>query len=103
MSTSVTCKVRGWEDQPAELEAGERLADMWVSGTRSCQVIKYEGHYYVSVGNLFGSQTVRAPSADEAFKIIDWSNALGCQPRPRASDVKKAHPTWEFFIDGEWK
>lgn len=101
-------KVRNWTDQPTNLEEGEHLAGLWVADARRAQVIKCEGLFYVSVGNLFSSQTIRVPDAEEALKVIDWIDRCGSKERqeersPKARDVKKEHPTWEFFIDGEWQ
>jgi len=66
---------RKWNDQPVAVERGEVLCEIIARqevGNVVVEVrrIDYEVGYHVTAGNLFGSQTVHAPDANSAFKVI---------------------------------
>jgi len=62
---------RKWSDQPVVVEEGEILCEFSI-GTTTIEVrrIDYEVGYYVTVGNFFGSQTVKTPDANTTFRLI---------------------------------
>ena len=63
-----------WRDQP-EFECFEAITELLMHGSRMVQVAKvsYKGElgYMVTCGNLFGSQTILVPNADEALKALN--------------------------------
>jgi len=63
--------VRKWTDQPEFLEEGKHLCSCR-AGDKSVQVIvDWLGIHYVTVGNLFVSQTIKCGAASDAFKCLD--------------------------------
>jgi len=65
---------RGWSSQPVEVEDHEILCDFFHKGLG--QVVEIRKGYFVTVGNLFGSQTIKVPNADTALRIIDALSKL---------------------------
>ena len=80
------CVVRSWTDQPAFLEEGKNLLR-----TGEVQVIKVEDDYFVTKGSLFGSQTIKAKDADDAFKAVNLFNRASGE---RPLDIGKHG--WDF-------
>ncbi len=74
---------RTWEDQPEELERTITLACFYLK-VRSVEVRKdlAQNVYYVSAGNIFGSETLRCSDADAVFRVI---HVLGGIPERRRS------------------
>lgn len=82
---------KDWTDQPAEIAATIGMATI---STRGHSVVVYRGpdaigpygawrNYYITIGNLFGSQTVEVPSADHALTMLGMiSDALAEERRP---------------------
>lgn len=68
---------RKWTDQPAFLADATSICDSYIGNCRSIQVMKHKGLYYVTVGNLFSSGTVRVVGADEAIEAIGIIAGLG--------------------------
>lgn len=73
----VTRSMRSWKDQPMELEQTEIVARFRVERfptievrRRPASVVDAE-RWYVTIGSLFGSQTLRCLSAAVAFRVID--------------------------------
>jgi len=62
---------RGWDDQPKLLERIPLV--LHTSIEANVVEVRHGGgaFYYVTVGNLFGSQTIECDSADVAFGIIE--------------------------------
>lgn len=70
---------KSWTDQPDEVESAEILSQFTVKGLHGTVTIEMRKgrfsfdaspRYYVTAGNLFGSQTVLCDSADVAFKVL---------------------------------
>lgn len=66
-------KVRRWSDQPTVLEQGVSLATVRLLNV-STQVTCVDNTYYVTAGNLFGSETIKVKDANDALRALD---ALG--------------------------
>jgi len=61
-----------WEDQPCFLKEGVYVfPNISLRMGFSCQIIYLGGFYYLSVGNLFGSQTVKSVSITVLGYIIE--------------------------------
>ena len=59
-----------WSDQPKFLENAPVLAYLHVTaGVAEVRVLNKI--YYVTVGNLFSSQTLHCADADTAFRVLD--------------------------------
>lgn len=58
-----------WSDQPAEIATAKELASF---NTKGALVAIYRGdsRYYLTVGGLFGSQTISATNADAIIGIL---------------------------------
>lgn len=62
--------IRGWTDQPEFLEQGKSHFHGMFDG-RGVQIIEDDvGVFYVTIGNLFGSQTIQCGSCRDAFRAI---------------------------------
>lgn len=59
-----------WKDQPEIINGSELLAE-WFTSPFSYAVYKREGRYYLTTGNLFGSQTVSSKDPDAIFILIN--------------------------------
>ena len=62
---------RSLTDQPEILEGAEVLVDFFAKqvGARF-EVRKTDGAFFLTTGNLFGSQTVKAPDAESVLRVI---------------------------------
>ncbi|MHC4933795.1 MAG: hypothetical protein ACYTGV_16575 [Planctomycetota bacterium] len=64
-----------WTDQPAVLENAESIAVIALDNGRIAQILRRPVaawvEWYVTVGNLFGSQTVRVRDLEGAVRLID--------------------------------
>ena len=65
---------RRWTTQPKFLEGGELLCDVYVQDTGAINVVEAGGCIYVTIGGLFGQQTVKVPSTREALAVIHMAN-----------------------------
>lgn len=73
---------RSWNDQPLFLEGTEKLLHVFIDGT-SVEVRKAcDDAWYVTTGNLFGSQTIKAPSAESAMRLINLAMSTKKKDRP---------------------
>ena len=59
---------KDWSDQPDCVIGGERIARFGV-GDELVSIIEAGSNIYVTVGNLFRSQTVRVDSYKVAFQV----------------------------------
>lgn len=62
-----------WTDQPDAVTEAEPLSRFFLSGPgQSVEVrqIGFNDGLFVTVGNLFGSQTIQVPDAKTAFQVI---------------------------------
>lgn len=66
-----------WTDQPSTLEDAEPLLRFFANGfafeVRRMMDIGIE-RWFVSMGTLFGSQTIEVPRAVDAFRAVDVAN-----------------------------
>lgn len=64
---------KSWEDQPQEVVAATVLSRISIKGwtVEVRRGLFGAGGYYVTVGNLFASQTFRSTSADGVFALLD--------------------------------
>jgi hypothetical protein len=85
-----------WTDQPDVVEAATKVAGFMVGGRDAAVVIEvrrdYHGAgYYVTAGNLFGSQTVRCRDAETALRAIEFIHTGGAgktgRPLPEGCEV----------------
>lgn len=61
-----------WEDQPDEVVNHRVLFSGHVGGGRQVEVRRNRGGpYYITAGNLFGSQTVRCFEEELAWQVVD--------------------------------
>lgn len=68
-----------WTDQPDAVTEAEPLSRFFLSGPgQSVEVrqIGYNDGLFVTVGNLFGSQTIKVPDAKTAFRVVGAISAL---------------------------
>lgn len=82
--------VRRWTDQPEILEDGVHLCYCKTDEQHAQVIVNPETQkHYVTVGNLFGSQTVEVGSAHDAFRLIDMlSDAKGRGLDPEMNGFK---------------
>ena len=63
-----------WSDQPAILENAESIAVIGLRDAQQAQIMRVQDaawiEFYVTIGNLFGSQTVRVRDLESAIKLI---------------------------------
>ena len=59
-----------WNDQPDACEQAVVLSDFSIGDGYSVEVRKAQGVYYLTTGNLFGSQTLIATDADAMLSAI---------------------------------
>jgi hypothetical protein len=71
--------MKNWSTQPDEIAEWPVLTSFWVKGSERGVSIevrmgpnagKINKSFYITHGNLFGSQTVHAEDGDAAFRII---------------------------------
>ena len=60
-----------WSDQPKECEGAEVMARIYVSDAGIVEVRRGERSWYLTAGNLFGSQTLRCADAVVAWRALD--------------------------------
>jgi len=88
--------MRRWKDQPAEVAAADQLFSAFVYGSIIAAALAPNGTYYVTVGTLFGSQTVRCEDARTALVVlgrtVEMAKQLDDNPnyQPQALDVPGA-------------
>jgi hypothetical protein len=78
-----------WEDQPDHVLSTPRLALVYVGDGFSAEIRHGPAGTYLTVGNLFGSQTVKPPDLVEAVRLLG---------RVDPDDVVKVPQAW--LIDG---
>jgi hypothetical protein len=61
---------RNWTDQPVELEEADVMFCANIDG-RIVEVRAGDAWWYVTVGNLWGSETLRVGNAREAFRVLN--------------------------------
>jgi hypothetical protein len=77
-----------WTDQPKTLDGLVVLFRTFVKG-RIIEVRRGTNCYYVTTGNLFGSQTIRAASAEAAFTVMHLAASFDDgQPMDLPDDCK---------------
>lgn len=63
--------MKHWNDQPNELENSQLICDFYLNNRHvALHVYKLENTFYVTIGNLFGSQTIKCPSVESVLTII---------------------------------
>jgi hypothetical protein len=72
-----------WKDQPLDItEPTTTLLATWFASPRTYSVYRTdEGRYFLTMGNLFGSQTVATDSVDDVFKLIGEAAKVGDSDR----------------------
>jgi len=74
-----------WTDQPAAVLQAEPVASVRVGGARRIEIrAESAGSYLLTIGTLFGSQTLRCPDARAAFRMLGRAAEL--------SEQKKVEP-----------
>ena len=77
-----------WTDQPAVVEQAEPVASIRVGGARRVEIrAETAGSYLLTIGTLFGSQTLRCPDARAAFRMLGRAAELS-----EKRDVKPEKP-----------
>jgi hypothetical protein len=63
---------RNWKDQPAVLEKGEKILSIFMKDCIEAVQIKEgpDAGFFVTVGNLFGSQTIKVTSANDVIAML---------------------------------
>lgn len=69
-----------WSDQPKECEPAEVVARIYLREIGVIEVRAGEGTWYLTAGNLWGSQTLRCRDATVAWRVLDQ---LYNQPKKR--------------------
>ena len=72
-----------WTDQPAVLETAEPLLTLNIE-SNMVQIRKAADRYYVTHGNLFGSQTMQMATSGLVFRVLE----LAIKSRNRKASVK---------------
>jgi hypothetical protein len=62
---------RSWNDQPAEVSAAARLCSFSMEGVQIEIRHSTTTPWYVTAGNLFGSQTLRCEGAECALRAVE--------------------------------
>ena len=66
----------GWADQPREVVDLPVVCKFYAS-PRLIEVRKgAQGWYYVTIGNLFGSETIECASTDVAWEVVDLATSV---------------------------
>lgn len=69
-----------WSDQPAVLADAESIAVIGLRNAQQAQIMRRQDvvwiHWYVTIGNLFGSQTVRVRDLEAAIKLVGEASYL---------------------------
>lgn len=84
--TLVSKDTRNWTDQPTYLYDAESLCVVNLPHARQAQVLCLRRgllapQFFVSCGNLFGSQTVEASNATRALALLGELNLAACENR----------------------
>ena len=65
---------RQWDDHPAFLDEATHVTNFYLADVGAVQVLKMPAaetpSFYVTVGNLFHSETVECDSAEVALRVI---------------------------------
>lgn len=81
-----------WTDQPSALEGAEEIATIALASGRTAQVLRRPHkawvEWYVTFGNLFGSQTVRVRDLESATRLMGAVSVVGDDD---AVDLKAFH------------
>lgn len=66
---------RNWSDQPVELEGAEVVLSTYMDfpavGGHGVEILHRDGAWYLTTGNLFGSQTVKCTSAENLLRCLN--------------------------------
>lgn len=74
---------RRWTTQPKVVEGGELLCDVYIEHIGIINVIDVGGDIYVTVGGLFGQQTMKVPNERAVLAVIDMANKrVNKEPMP---------------------
>jgi hypothetical protein len=83
-----------WTDQPETVAQSRKLASFMVGGRDQSVIIEvrrdwHGAGYYVTAGNLFGSQTVQCQSVEATFRAIEFihNGGAGKKGRPLPEGV----------------
>ncbi len=76
-----------WNDQPRELEDTECVLRFNTDG-RILEIAHAHGRWYVTQGNLFGSQTVQCPDVLTAMRLANDVAAAGGRKRKPENLIK---------------
>jgi len=63
-----------WADQPDEVEQANPMCHftMRAAGeSKSVEIREADGHYYLTIGSIFGSETLRAGKMRDVLRVID--------------------------------
>lgn len=83
---------RSWDDQPAAVEGVPIVAEFFAEGTAIEVRYLAGGRWFVSAGNLFGSQTIECVSAAVALLVIGSALKKSKQPRELPDGARLLEP-----------
>lgn len=70
-----------WDDQPAHLAEAEIVVTFSLRDAYQCEIRKYvtaeDIRWFATVGNLFGSQTIRALDLEKLLRALDTCRSRG--------------------------
>ena len=69
-----------WTDQPKECAGTELISRVYLRGVGAVEIRRGPSCWYLTAGNLFGSQTLRCADATVAWQALD---AIYNRPRKR--------------------
>lgn len=76
--------MKSWNDQPDMVQEAQVLCDVFLEKRcATLQVRKLNSSYYVTVGTLFGSQTIECPNADSVFSLIEIASRVKANDQPK--------------------
>lgn len=79
---------RQWTDQPEILETAEVLCTFTIGSGVIAEVRRSTSLWYLTTGNLFGSQTIQSQSPEGVFRAIDAAYRVRDNDRARQEGIK---------------
>ena len=69
---------KSWSDQPDVCRFAEKIFSCFINAAGSTFEVRksnssFDNSYYLTIGNLFGSETVKVNSAEETFRLMEIS------------------------------
>jgi hypothetical protein len=90
--------VLDWSDQPKEIEEGERIAYFNTTGYL-VGIYRTSRRHYVTIGNLFGSQTISTNGPDGALCLLGAAmTAISMKVTIPFKTLREKHPQYDITL-----